>query len=572
MATSDTFAIELGDGVELDARRLLRSRALIQGASGSGKSWAIRRICEQVGTRIPTFIIDPEGEYFTLREHVDCVLISADGGDVKPNIAAAPAIARSLLQAGASAVIDLYDLMPLDRSRFVAGFVESLMSAPRSTWRSALVVIDEAAHFCPEQATTDSVSSAAIKRLLTQGRKRGIGTILATQRLSDLAKTAAAQCQNVLVGATTLDTDVRRAADLLGLSKAKAMEALRGLDAGQWHALGPAFNFRGVEVITTGPVLTTHLDDSNRAMTVAAPPSGKIAALLGELTARSESDDDDVLTLDEAKAEISRLRSSGGATDDGALKQAEAEIERLRSVLAAMETFVDDQDDRLELVIGEISSMVRETWACQALYRDDRREGPPPASPKSELLQITDFKVNEAPPAPAPSRKRAPPRSPKGNNGKTRMLVALAQNPQGCTKNYLGLLVSIAPGGGTFSKYLGQLRAAGHVDGSSHLKITDKGLQHLGDFPPRPRGQDLVDHWLDWCGGPGSGRRRMFEAVIEAGPGGLSRAQLAKRSGITGAGGTFAKYLGQIRRALLVTRSEPIRLTPEMAKACGRKP
>ena len=65
-----------------------------------------------------------------------------------------------------------------------------------------------------------------------RGRKRGLGTVLATQRLSKLHKDAAAEATNVLVGRTTLDVDVATARDLLRLSKQDGQK-LRTMHPGQ---------------------------------------------------------------------------------------------------------------------------------------------------------------------------------------------------------------------------------------------------------------------------------------------------------------------------------------------------
>lgn len=70
---TDTRTITLGQdehdqSVNLSLDSLMRSRALIQGASGSGKSYLARLIVEQAGHHVPVIVIDPEGEYATLRE------------------------------------------------------------------------------------------------------------------------------------------------------------------------------------------------------------------------------------------------------------------------------------------------------------------------------------------------------------------------------------------------------------------------------------------------------------------------------------------------------------------------
>ena len=69
-----------GKRVRLDTERLVTSRMLLQANSGGGKSWAIRRLLEQTHGKIQQLVIDPEGEFYTLREKNDYVL-AGKGGD-----------------------------------------------------------------------------------------------------------------------------------------------------------------------------------------------------------------------------------------------------------------------------------------------------------------------------------------------------------------------------------------------------------------------------------------------------------------------------------------------------------
>ena len=62
-------------------KELIGSRAVIQGASGAGKTYAIRRILETTHGRMQHIVFDVEDELFTLRERFDYVLIGGDGAD-----------------------------------------------------------------------------------------------------------------------------------------------------------------------------------------------------------------------------------------------------------------------------------------------------------------------------------------------------------------------------------------------------------------------------------------------------------------------------------------------------------
>src|SRR4029079_17703917 len=79
---ADPNAITLGKldlhefiDVTLNIEKLLEARLLIQGASGAGKSWTMRRLLEQSAGRIQQLVIDPEGEFKSLADELGYLYI-----------------------------------------------------------------------------------------------------------------------------------------------------------------------------------------------------------------------------------------------------------------------------------------------------------------------------------------------------------------------------------------------------------------------------------------------------------------------------------------------------------------
>ena len=211
---------ESGKPFRGDLDIILRSNVLAQANSGGGKSWLLRRFIEQAFKRVPQIIIDPEGEFSTLRSHFDVVLVGK-GGDTPADIRSAKLLAHRLLELGTSAVIDLYEMSKPQRPVWVAAFLSALIDAPKKLWRDFLIYIDEAHEFAPEpghgtESRDEKVCRHALIDLAAKGRKRGYGVIAATQRLGKLSKDFAAELKNVLIGQTFIDIDRERAAGNLG--------------------------------------------------------------------------------------------------------------------------------------------------------------------------------------------------------------------------------------------------------------------------------------------------------------------------------------------------------------------
>jgi DNA helicase HerA-like ATPase len=129
--------IKLNNQTEIDLPKLIESKLLVQANSGGGKSWALRRILEQSHGKVQHIILDSEGEFATLREKYDYVL-AGKGGDTPAEPRSAALLARKLLELKVSAIIDLYELHPQERKRFVRLFLESLITHRRISGTTAL--------------------------------------------------------------------------------------------------------------------------------------------------------------------------------------------------------------------------------------------------------------------------------------------------------------------------------------------------------------------------------------------------------------------------------------------------
>jgi DNA helicase HerA-like ATPase len=116
--------IKLNKDTSIDLDKLIETRMLIQANSGGGKSYTIRRIIEQAFGHVQIIVIDPEGEFGNMRSKYDFVYIGKDG-DSPAESRSAALLARRLLELKASAIIDLYELPPHERKRFVRLFLRS---------------------------------------------------------------------------------------------------------------------------------------------------------------------------------------------------------------------------------------------------------------------------------------------------------------------------------------------------------------------------------------------------------------------------------------------------------------
>lgn len=337
---------ELGSPFSIDLERLLDGRLLIQGVSGAGKSYLLRRLIEQVGQRLPQIVIDKEGEFDTLAEEMGWLYVAAH----RLNEDAMAKLAYRLREQRVSIVLDFSELNAEDRLAALPAFLSPLIYVPKELWTTALVAIDEAHVFAPygahevDDAKLRQRSIAAMANLMSLGRKRGLVGVLASTRLARLAKSVASEVQNFLVGMNTLDLDIKRAGETIGWGARRASDRLPLLPAGTFVAVGHAFS-QSPTVAKIGPVRSRH-KGSRPAIT---PPQildrGAAQVLLGvdELVAASEVAEIEEATPPAVRSPSkARGRKRTGCRDDWA----EAELAILRAGLAA--------DKRRNVILDEL--------------------------------------------------------------------------------------------------------------------------------------------------------------------------------------------------------------------------
>lgn len=535
----------------VDPLKLVNSRAIIQANSGGGKSWLFRVIAEQCAGKIQTVIIDPEGEFSTLREKFDFALIGRDG-EMPIDLRSAALLARKLIELNISAIVNLSDLDDLESKReYLSVFLTSLMGVPQAHWHPVLILIDEAHKFCPEVGTVKS--TRAVITLMDSGRKRGFAGLLATQRLSKLHKDAAAEANNVFVGRTWLDLDQERAGDLLGMRKADRT-ILRDLQPGQFYAFGPALQVDGVCCFQSAPVQTTHPKPGERHSLVTPRASEAISEVvrqIGDLPEQAKQEQDRLMMLERENAQLrQRLAERATVTTPPVVERVEipilqpAELETLNALPI-----------QLSAVAEEFSQMISELT-----QRIVASGGLPQAVINASSIAASKPVVKVEPlPIPKPSaiHEMKLPRAEKN------VLTALAQYPQGRTKVQVAILTGYAVKGGGFNNAIGALRSARLLTGSGdNLSITEAGLIALGNgWKPLPTGIGLYQHWYSRLA---KAERSILAALVQVWPEAMTKEALASATGYEVSGGGFNNALGKLRTLELISRGAEIKASDDL--------
>jgi hypothetical protein len=294
--------------VLLDIQILLRTRLLLQASSGGGKSYTAKRIMEQTHGEVQHIIFDTEGEFPSLREKFDYLLVGPDG-DIRASLSSAETLAEKVMKIKVSTIIDLSDFTKSEKCEYIQKFLNALMELPREYWTPVLIFIDEAHDFAPEGkgASKEAIGSKyAIASLCSKGRKRSFCPVLMSQRISKLSKDAAAECQNKLTGLAVLDIDRGRAAEELGFNKEQERK-LRDLEPGEFWGFGPALT-REVTKIKISKIKTSHEQGNGEISKITTTPEN-IKKLLKDLNNLDEEAQIEAKTKDEMQEKIRILES-----------------------------------------------------------------------------------------------------------------------------------------------------------------------------------------------------------------------------------------------------------------------
>src|SRR5487761_562822 len=590
--------VDDGSKAKIDLAKLIKTRLLIEASSGGGKSWLMRRLIEIFFGHVQQIVIDPEGEFASLREKFPFVLASGDTdeqgnqiGEVRADPNTADVLCRTILETNASIVIDLSELSLGERKRYVKNFIEALVNAPKELWHPALVYVDEAHDFMPEKGHGESESLGPCIDLATKGRKRGFCAVFLTQRLSKLNKDAAAELKNYLIGNTNLDLDQDRAGDILGFKSKVEKQELRNIEPGIFWASGSIFN-SGLRQVKIGRVQSHHPEAGgiNWATYVPPPTPQEIKPLLQKL---GEIPSVKKRNLEEKKDLLGKISDQQRQIQSLSMKLRNAETnqnavnpEKVKQIQEkSFDQGFKEANVQLARKIKELESISLKQQQTLQNISVKSAEAAKVEVPKFEPIPVargiaiaplprTPKPPSRMPPSPpqTPTRGRTlgvdpeDERPPKA--GAMRMLKAAAQFQavgREISRVQMGTVSGFSPTSGTFLDYLSQLKRRGWiVDGNyGNLRITEEGLAAAGDVDPLP--QERAQIVQLWKGKFKAGVGRMLQVLANRYPEWMTKEDLGQESGFSHTSGTFLDYLSQlVRYSLAEKNGDLVRASPAL--------
>lgn len=516
----------------------------ILGKKGSGKTSAGVVLYEEMfAAGVPVVAVDPKGDWYGIRSSADgkqeglsVPVFGGRHGDIPLEPTAGAFLADLILARHLSCVLDVSEFTKADLRRFMIAFADRLY---RAADRDPMhLFLEECHEYIPQVVSgEDAKMVGAWEKLVKQGRFKGIGVTLLSQRAASVNKNVLTQIDNLFVMRTVSAQDRAAVKGWIEYqaSSADILATLGGLLTGECWLYQPArdepvrFRFRMRHTFDAGA--TPKVGEKQVVPTTLADVDlTEIAAAMAE-------------TIEKAKAE-----------DPKALRQ---ELAKARQEIARLSRMLDDAPPP-EIVVQEVSVLDDATLEklvelIDLLSSIAGKSDPSAASSVKPPSPRAAIVPRES--APRTSQPRAAVGEARGSNGDgvqlrsgaRRMVEALGRMaPLRLTKSQWGTVARLKTSGGTWTAYLSDIRRAGLIDENSvGYTLTEAGFDYLGERPEPMTPGELQDHYRSILR---AGAAKMLDVLIGAYPDGFTREQLGEVAGLAVTGGTFTAYLGDLTR------------------------
>jgi len=540
------------------------------GRTGSGKTYAAKKLAElmlEAGAQI--IVIDTVGVWPFLRlgpKPFSLPVLGGLYGDVPLEPTGGAVVADFIVDTGSSAVLDTSQMIDSEQVRFATAFGERFFQRKKAAPSPVHLFLEECQDIVPQntEGFAGGIQRAVnvFNRIVKVGRNFKIGVTLISQRPQEVNKKALNQ------------TECLFAFQMSGVQERKAIAAWmadKGIDVdlvatlpklavGHAHVWSPQWLgiSKQIKISKTRSMdpATVRESKSGARVKLSKVDLKALESRMADTIERAKSEDPKELVrlLKANQTRVTELEKELARRPAANTKRVEVPAvsadmaKRLEKALDLAKTSTESAlglVDKLKEAIAPIR--FRETAAPVA-----RRAPPPPAGPSI---------VHRAP---KPANGAAP-ESAIGRGGLRRILIAIAQRPDGLTNRQIGLRVGLSSQSGTFSTYLSRARQAGWiVDEGEKRRVTQEGLVALGEFEALPEGAALLSYWLAELGN--SGAARMLEALADAYPEALTNEQIGETAGVSSASGTFSTYMSRLRGLELITGGRgATRLSEELA-------
>lgn len=548
--------LQISKGLSIPLQAVTHTAAILA-MRGAGKSNTAVVVAEEMYDKgIPFVAIDPKGDWWGIRSSASGkgsgLSIPIFGGlhaDLPLDARSGALIADLIVEHKLSCVLDVSEFdSKAEQVRFLTEFAQRLFRLKAKHTFPLHLFLEEADDYIPQKVFTNLAQCVgAFSKIVKQGRSRGLGATLITQRSAVINKDVLTQVDTLIPMRITAPQD-RKA--ILGWVEHHALgkeivDSLPNLNDGEAWVWSPQF----LKVLEKIQVRRRRTFDSG-----ATPELGEVAkaATLADINLEALSS--------KLEATVEKIK----ADDPKELRRRIAELEReLRSrppeeriVEKRVEIPVNIIPEEIPEQLSSIDEALRAVGRAISDLIPTTKAGIATVAPRSKLeIASRTSPPSSKPPGNAERRGSGQePPSPPLSQGITRpqqrILDALAWlesvGISEAKKVQLALLAEQSPKSSGYANNLGALKSAGLIvyPSGGLVALTDGG-RGIAQAPSRPpTTEDLHDSLFARLPRP---QVRILQALIAEHPNALPKDDLAHKAEQSPTSSGFANNLGSLR-------------------------
>lgn len=568
--------LHVAPGLRIPAEEFVESATAFIGKRGAGKSGAVKVLEEELfRVGLPFITLDPVGVHWGIKSSADgkspglpVLVIGGEHGDLKLDRRAGGEIARAILEANVSCVVDFSQEPKAAYRQFVADFAHELFRLNKSP---RVVILEEAPQLVPQKVASDrAVTYEAVERLVSVGRNKGIGIVLVSQRAATINKDVLTQIDNLFVGRLVSPQDRKALGEWVEAWDVRDhfdefMSRLASLPTRTMYLWSPD-TLKKFETVRFKDFTTLHGDHTHLRriglLNVQPVPAdvSTVIAKLGKTMEKFKAEKVDPVEVLSLRREAEKWRAAyeaekakpHGSTQADIAKAMEEAILPFRTDLRNVRASLDEANRRLEIAAsagGPVEVPKAITPKSVSTHGFPEMLAKRPISMPGRFLP--------GPRTTIPVAYRAPPENGEAKplvSGERAMLTELVRRmPESLNRNQLGTLAGYSIRSSTFDIYTRNLIKRGLVERNGDLyRATDNGATEIGPVMTFPKNHEQLV--AEWSSKLVKGEVEMLRVLIEAYPAVVARADLGERSGYSIESSTFDIYARHLVKLGLAVR------------------
>jgi len=225
--------VAIAEGIDIPINNLIAEGAAIFGIKGSGKSNTAAVMIEGLlDVGMPMTIIDPDGDYWGLREKYSLLVVGkSKQADTYIAGVKAPAMVNFSLHENLPVILDFSGEDDEAVQDYLEHYLKALFTICEEARKPYALIVEEAHELVPEGYRSDV--SRLLTRIAKRGRKLGLFPISITQRPASISKNFVSQAGIAICHRVVNPADIQAYCGILPLKRAEVDERAKGLKQGE---------------------------------------------------------------------------------------------------------------------------------------------------------------------------------------------------------------------------------------------------------------------------------------------------------------------------------------------------